>query len=244
MILSLLCVEAGALAAPIWPANETATQAVPTRRHRQRTQRSNDTALFVFAVMSDTHVWLPSAARDEYQRGSDGASERDGLLVDSSLTLLRQQLQTLQEFAATGGSFAIHCGDAVCGGGSFTKVAGEYESSLEAVVAEQRSALGSWPVFYASGNHDVDPTEGGLAKWRRLLGGSGMGEAASGAAVGYRAVRVAPGWQHSTTHPLQHTLYNTPALCWVHSVQHPSTTPSTPPGRLAAAAARWHGRRG
>ena len=205
MILSLLCVEAGALAAPIWSANalaapiwsanETATQAAPTRRHRQRTQRSNDTALFVFAVMSDTHVWLPSAARDEYQRGSDGASERDGLLVDSSLTLLRQQFQTLQEFAATGGSFAIHCGDAVCGGGSFTKVAGEYERSLEAVVAEQRSALGSWPVFYASGNHDVDPTEGGLAKWRRLLGGSGMGEAASGAAVGYRAVRVAPGWR-------------------------------------------------
>ena len=194
MILSLLCAEAGALAEPTQAANDTTTQAAPTRRHRQRTQRSNDTALFTFAVMSDTHVWLPSAARDEYQRSSDNASERDGLLVEHTDSLLRHLMRQLSVFAATGGSFAIHSGDAVCGGGSFT-MAGEYESSLEAVVAEQRAALGSWPVFYASGNHDIDPTEGGLAKWRRLLGGSGMGDAASASAVGYRAVRVAPGWR-------------------------------------------------
>ena len=199
MILSLFCVAAGTLTTPIQAANDTATQAAPTRRHRQRTQRSNDTALptalFTFAVMGDTHVWLPSAARDEYQRSSDGASERDGLLVDSSPALLRQQYLVLSEFAASGGSFAIHSGDAVCGGGSFTKASGEYERSLEAVVTEQRAALGRWPVFYASGNHDVDPTDGGLAKWRRLLGGSGMGDAGTSAAVGYRAVRLAPGWR-------------------------------------------------
>ena len=178
MILSLLCVETGALAA-----------------NGQRAQTSNDTALFTFAVISDTHVWLPSAARDEYQRSSDGASEQDGLLVDSSAHLLRQQYLALSEFAAAGGSFAIHSGDAVCGGGSFTQMAREYERSLEAVVAEQRAALGRWPVFYASGNHDVSPTEGGLTQWRRLLGGSGMGDAGASAAVGYRAVQVAPGWR-------------------------------------------------
>ena len=144
--------------------------------------RSNDTALFKFAVLSDTHVWVPSAARDEYQRGSDGESEWDGLLVSDSDSLLRQVLITLAEFAASG-SFAVHAGDAVCGGASFNQTAEDYERSLEAIAAEQRAVLGTWPVFYASGNHDVDPTEGGLAKWVRLLGGSGMGDSMAGASV-------------------------------------------------------------
>ena len=90
-----------------------------------------------------------------------------------------QQYQVLQQFAASGGSFAVHAGDSVCGGGSFGQPAEEYERSLEAVAAVQRAVLGTWPVFYAPGNHDVDPTVGGLAKWQQLLGDSGMGEAAS-----------------------------------------------------------------
>ena len=61
------------------------------------------------------------------------------------------------------------------------------------------------------GNHDLDPAEGGLASWRRILGSSGMGNHTFGAGTGnhslgagvgvgspdtnYRAVRVARGWR-------------------------------------------------
>ena len=154
---------------------------------------ANET-LFRFAVVSDTHFWLPSTARAEWVRQSDALPERDGLLVSDSDAVAQQLLAELAQFAVRGGSFAVHVGDSVCGGGSFRPPLEEYERGLLSFREQQRAALGSWPFFHVPGNHDLDPVEGGLAKWRRALGGSGNSSAAS-SEVGYRAVRVAPGWR-------------------------------------------------
>jgi len=150
--------------------------------------------LFRFAVISDTHFWLPSRARGDWSSRSDAQPERDGLLVSDSDAILQQLLSQLSHFAASGGSFALHAGDAVCGGGSFHQPPTEYERALRAFREQQTVAFGNWPVFHVPGNHDIDPTEGGLAKWRRILGTSGLGNT-SDLEVGYRALRVAPGWR-------------------------------------------------
>jgi len=154
---------------------------------------ANET-LFRFAVVSDTHFWLPSTARAEWVRQSDALPERDGLLVSDSDAVAQQLLAELAQFAVRGGSFAVHVGDSVCGGGSFRPPLEEYERGLLSFREQQRAALGSWPFFHVPGNHDLDPVEGGLAKWRRALGGSGNSSSHS-SEVGYRAVRVAPGWR-------------------------------------------------
>ena len=188
---------------------------------------SNETtAGFRFAVMSDTHFWLPSTSRGDWSRQSDAQPERDGLLVSDSDAVLQQLLAELAQFAASGGLFGVHAGDAVCGGGSFHQPPHEYERALRAILDQQSAILGSWPVFHVPGNHvrrsrlgrvqrpspllltwarprlrvsqDIDPIEGGLSKWRRTLGASGMANGSSHAAavgVGYRAVQPAAGWR-------------------------------------------------
>ena len=90
---------------------------------------ANET-LFRFAVVSDTHFWLPSTARAEWVRQSDALPERDGLLVSDSDAVAQQLLAELAQFAVRGGSFAVHVGDSVCGGGSFRPPLEEYELSL------------------------------------------------------------------------------------------------------------------
>ena len=152
---------------------------------------TNET-LFRFAVLSDTHFWLPSTARAEWSRQSNEAPERDGLLVSDSDAVVQQLLAELAQFVARGGSFAVHAGDSVCGGGSFHPPLQEYERGLRSFRELQRAAFGSWPVFHVPGNHDLDPIEGGLAKWHRTLGSEGN---SSHAELGYRALQVARGWR-------------------------------------------------
>ena len=158
-----------------------------------REAAANET-FFRFAVISDTHFWLPSTARAEWSRQSDEQSERDGLLVSDSDAIVQQLLAELTQFADRGGSFAVHAGDSVCGGSSFHPPLLEYERGLLAFRERQRAALGSWPVYHVPGNHDLDPIEGGLAKWRRTFGISGRGNS-SHPELGYRALRVALGWR-------------------------------------------------
>ena len=174
-------------------------QALPLESEASSSSAANET-LFRFAVVSDTHFWLPSTARAEWSRQSDALPERDGLLVSDSDAVVQQLLAELAQFAARGGSFALHVGDSVCGGGSFHPPLEEYERGLLSFREQQRATLGSWPFYHVPGNHDLDPVEGGLAKWRRTLGSSGNSSThaelpPSNTELGYRAVRVAPGWR-------------------------------------------------
>jgi hypothetical protein len=50
---------------------------------------------------------------------SDAASERDGLLIARSTSVLLRLLDDLAAFARGGCDGAIHLGDAVCGGGDY-----------------------------------------------------------------------------------------------------------------------------
>ena len=165
-------------------------QALPLGRDTS-SSAANET-LFRFAVISDTHFWLPSTARAQWSRQSDEQPERDGLLVSDSDTIVQQLMVELSQFAASGGSFAVHAGDSVCGGGSFRPPLREYERGLQTFREQQRAAFGSWPVFHVPGNHDLDPIEGGLATWRRTLGSVGN---SSHTELAYRALRVVPGWR-------------------------------------------------
>lgn len=165
-------------------------QALPFGRDTS-SSAANET-LFRFAIISDTHFWLPSTARAQWSRQSDEQPERDGLLVSDSDTIVQQLMVELSQFAASGGSFAVHAGDSVCGGGSFRPPLREYERGLQTFREQQRAAFGSWPVFHVPGNHDLDPIEGGLATWRRTLGSMGN---RSHAELAYRALRVVPGWR-------------------------------------------------
>ena len=168
-------------------------QALPLAPEAASSAANANETLFRFAVVSDTHFWLPSTARAEWSRQSDALPERDGLLVSDSDTVVQQLLVELAQFAGRGGSFAVHVGDSVCGGGSFHPPLEEYERGLLSLREQQRAAFGSWPFFHVPGNHDLDPVEGGLAKWRRTLGSSGNSSGKT--ELGYRAVRVAPGWR-------------------------------------------------
>ena len=168
-------------------------QALPRAPEASSSAANANETLFRFAVVSDTHFWLPSTARAEWSRQSDALPERDGLLVSDSDAVVQQLLAALAQFARRGGSFAVHVGDSVCGGGSFHPPLEEYERGLLSLREQQRAAFGSWPFFHVPGNHDLDPVEGGLAQWRRTLGSSG--NSSGNTELGYRAVRVAPGWR-------------------------------------------------
>ena len=63
----------------------------------------------------------------------DSEEERDGLLVGDSSFILTELLQHLAQFKREGGSFAVHAGDAVCGGASFNNKA-DYADSLQSLL--------------------------------------------------------------------------------------------------------------
>eukprot|EP00966_Prymnesium_polylepis_P239913 5547776-Prymnesium_polylepis.1 len=127
------------------------------------------------AVITDTHYWPPSEHMRGWTAASDAAGERDGLLVGDSSAVVRQLLVELQAFAADGGAFALHLGDAGCGGGSFTQPEGEFRQSLSSLRDAERLELGRWPVFHVPGNHDLTPAgepgaRGGLGAWNEQIG--------------------------------------------------------------------------
>ena len=75
--------------------------------------------LFRFALVGDTHYWMPTDRRAAFLRRADSRPTRDGLLVGDSPAVLQVVLGQLSEFARGGGQFAVHTGDSVCAGSSF-----------------------------------------------------------------------------------------------------------------------------
>lgn len=150
----------------------------------------NESILFAFALLTDTHVWAESSGRREFVTRVARDQVRDGLLVEASPMALGATLGELAKFAAAGGAFGVHAGDAVCGGASFSSPSEDYEIALGHVAQAERAALGQWPIHHVAGNHDLHPTQGGLASWslafRNVSGG------AAGAA--YRSIRR-QGWR-------------------------------------------------
>ena len=65
-------------------------------------------------------------------------------------------------------------------------------AALRHVLAAQRAALGAWPVHHLPGNHDLDPSLGGLAAWREVMGNASAPPVH--AAGNYRSLRRA-GWR-------------------------------------------------
>jgi 3',5'-cyclic AMP phosphodiesterase CpdA len=100
---------------------------------------------------------------------SDAASERDGLLIARSTSVLLRLLDDLAAFARGGGDGAIHLGDAVCGGGGFNQSADVYTSSLRWLRAMETRAAGNWPIHHVPGNHDLSPAGGGLRAWETTM---------------------------------------------------------------------------
>jgi len=153
-----------------------------------------------FAVVSDTHFWQSTTARSSFISASDARAVRDGLLVSESDSVLPLLLSQLAAFARSGGDFAIHAGDAVCGGASFKQPAAEFVRSLASYRQTERRYLGDWPVFHIPGNHDMHPVEGGTAAWRAAFcspnaTGSGPCKAQDGRVPpSYRALH-AHGWR-------------------------------------------------
>eukprot|EP00316_Scyphosphaera_apsteinii_P008306 CAMPEP_0119332304 /NCGR_PEP_ID=MMETSP1333-20130426/82439_1 /TAXON_ID=418940 /ORGANISM="Scyphosphaera apsteinii, Strain RCC1455" /LENGTH=452 /DNA_ID=CAMNT_0007342101 /DNA_START=145 /DNA_END=1503 /DNA_ORIENTATION=- len=125
--------------------------------------------LLRFALFSDTHFWMPSNARSAFLKKSDSEPVRDGLLVSDSEQVLPKLFTQLAAFAASGGDFAIHLGDIVCGGGTFRQPSEEYRRSLVSYAEQERAQLGRWPIFHLPGNHDLDPNMGGLSIWRDIF---------------------------------------------------------------------------
>lgn len=89
---------------------------------------------FSFALISDTHFWVDSASRVEWDKQSDKKEVRDGLLVGDSQQIFGELLRQLVKFKRGGGSFAVHAGDAVCGGASFNSPISDYEASLHSLL--------------------------------------------------------------------------------------------------------------
>ena len=188
------------------------------RRHQWR---RNATELFRFALIADTHVWQQSVGRDAFSDRSDAAGIRDGLLVRNSPAVYSTLLQELARFAASGGAFAVHAGDSVCGGASFRSPPAEYEDALRTLVADERAVLGSWPIHHVAGNHDLHPSAGGLDLWRRVLGNR---SGAPGPEVAYRSLRLR-GWRLVLLDSASAVGYDTdghgrvdaPQLGWLHT---------------------------
>ena len=67
-------------------------QALPLTPEATSSATNANETLFRFAVVSDTHFWLPSTARAEWSRQSDALPERDGLLVSDSDAVVQQLL--------------------------------------------------------------------------------------------------------------------------------------------------------
>ena len=122
-----------------------------------------------FFLATDTHFWPPSRSRSKWMAVSDDASERDGLLIARSTSVLLRLLDDLAAFARAGGDGAIHLGDTVCGGGGFNLSADETESSLRWMRAMETRAAGNWPIHHVPGNHDLSPAGGGLRAWESTM---------------------------------------------------------------------------
>ena len=155
-----------------------------------RTRPAAEAPLFRFALVGDTHYWMPTDRRAAFLRMADSRATRDGLLVGDSPAVLQVVLGQLSAFARGGGQFAVHTGDSVCAGSSFEMPRTEYEHALRRVAELERAALGDWPVHHIPGNHDVDNNGrvttltavtpnlqgvmayvgGGLGAWRNTLG--------------------------------------------------------------------------
>ena len=115
------------------------------------------------AVVSDTHVWPHSSAQASWQAISDGAPERDGLLVGNSTELLHRLLDQLRDSA--GNATFLHLGDVGCGGGGFNQPVSEYIASLR-MLRRMEHETGIM-MHHCPGNHDLNPSTGGLDAWRR-----------------------------------------------------------------------------
>ena len=130
---------------------------------------ANQSAPSRFLLATDTHFWPPSHSRSKWMAVSDAASERDGLLIARSTSVLLRLLDDLAAFARGGGDGAIHLGDAVCGGGGFNQSADVYTSSLRWLRAMETRAAGNWPIHHVPGNHDLSPAGGGLRAWETTM---------------------------------------------------------------------------
>ena len=130
---------------------------------------ANQSAPSRFLLATDTHFWPPSHSRSKWMAVSDAASERDGLLIARSTSVLLRLLDDLAAFARGGGDGAIHLGDAVCGGGGFNQSADVYTSSLRWLRAMETRAAGNWPIHHVPGNHDLSPAGGGLRAWESTM---------------------------------------------------------------------------
>ncbi|KAL1523866.1 hypothetical protein AB1Y20_018785 [Prymnesium parvum] len=153
--------------------------------------------LFSFALITDTHYWPSSAARQAWVARSDSLPVRDGLLVADGPPVFTELLEQLRQFAQAGGAFAVHAGDSVCGGGSFHAPAGEYEESLRELLREEARVLQEWRVYHVPGNHDMHPVLGGLHSWRKVLRNASRYEQASEFAnpsCNFRTLHPAEGW--------------------------------------------------
>ena len=106
--------------------------------------------LFRFALVGDTHYWMPTDRRAAFLRMADSRPTRDGLLVGDSPAVLQVVLGQLSEFARGGGQFAVHTGDSVCAGSSFELSRTEHGPTLirspdTARVAARRCHRTDWP---------------------------------------------------------------------------------------------------
>ena len=143
-----------------------------------------------FAVFSDTHFWPPTETRLSWEKKQLSAPARDGLLVVGSEAVLPLLLSQLAAFKESGGRFAIHAGDVVCGGSGFRSPRGEFREALLSYREQLRAVLGEWPVHHLPGNHDISPTSvgNGLNAWRRIL-------ANRSTPMNYRAVDAGEEWR-------------------------------------------------
>lgn len=139
-------------------------------RPRELSSPADGPPLLRFAVYSDTHYWVRSSTRSAWMRRVAAAPVRDGLVVDAAEEVLPLLLRQLSAFAASGADFAVHAGDAVCGGSSFQQEGGEFETTLRLYRSLEASVLGtSWPVYHLPGNHDIHPSGGGTRAWRKAM---------------------------------------------------------------------------
>jgi len=138
-------------------------------------ERPPGAPLLRFAVFGDTHYWSKGLTRTAWEKHVASQPVRDGLLVEAVDAVLPRLLQQLSAFAASGGDFAVHAGDAVCGGSSFHQTPAEFTNSLHTYRELELCALGSWPVLHIPGNHDLHPgprgvgRAAGTAAWREVM---------------------------------------------------------------------------
>ena len=159
---------------------------------------------YTLALLTDTHYWHDTPTRQLFASRTGRLPERDGLLVHRSPQIIASVLQSLAGFASSGGTAAIHIGDAGCGGGGFDQPAIEHAASLQTYRAMESSALArhDFRVHHIPGNHDLSPSQdGGLGAWYEHLGPSQRVSAttsAMGAIVqprAYRSLHLGTRWK-------------------------------------------------